>query len=166
MRLSGWIAAFMALSVTCSMSINVCPGEGDRYGDHKCNHDATHRVCAKLLGSDGTPLRWGNKDFWEITGQTSVQWDDEIRKNNGDSWCICMWATAKLVKQVGCANVHLRCDSTDVSYVMQKYTDGGEELQPAKQCLSNTCNSPALLEENATSDESLLKSIVRRHAPM
>ena len=29
--------------------IKVCPGEGPRYGDFKCNHDGTHRVCAQLL---------------------------------------------------------------------------------------------------------------------
>ena len=29
--------------------IEVCPGEGPRYGDFKCNHDGTHRVCAKLV---------------------------------------------------------------------------------------------------------------------
>ena len=31
--------------------IAVCPGEGPRYGDFKCNHDRTHRVCAQLLDS-------------------------------------------------------------------------------------------------------------------
>jgi|688.fasta_scaffold362814_1 hypothetical protein len=29
-----------------SNNIEVCPGESDRYGDFKCNHDNTHRVCA------------------------------------------------------------------------------------------------------------------------
>jgi hypothetical protein len=28
-------------------AIDVCPGEGPRYGDYKCNHDGTHRVCAQ-----------------------------------------------------------------------------------------------------------------------
>ena len=32
-----------------SDDIAVCPGEGLRYGDRKCNHDPTHRVCAQLL---------------------------------------------------------------------------------------------------------------------
>ena len=32
-------------------TVSVCPGEGDRYGDFKCNHDKTHRVCAQLLDS-------------------------------------------------------------------------------------------------------------------
>ncbi len=50
-------------------ALDVCPGEGPRYGDFKCNHDATHRVCAKLIdGPTEQPLRWGKGDFWEITG--------------------------------------------------------------------------------------------------
>lgn len=28
-----------------------------------------------------------------------------------------MWATARLIATVGCENVHLRCDATDVAYV-------------------------------------------------
>ena len=28
-----------------------------------------------------------------------------------------MWATARLIATVGCENVHLRCDATDLAYV-------------------------------------------------
>eukprot|EP00913_Durusdinium_trenchii_P026436 g24802.t1 len=83
-------------------------------------------------------------NFWEITGQTAFQWDSEIRKNHGDSWCICMWATARLIATVGCENVHLRCDATDVAYVEKSYSDGGVDLAPAKECLQKKCNSLAL----------------------
>eukprot|EP00928_Gymnodinium_smaydae_P066550 TRINITY_DN4953_c1_g2_i1.p1 TRINITY_DN4953_c1_g2~~TRINITY_DN4953_c1_g2_i1.p1 ORF type:complete len:104 (+),score=7.20 TRINITY_DN4953_c1_g2_i1:81-392(+) len=53
-------------------AVSVCRGEGARYGDHKCNHDETHRVCAQLLDDKThTPLKkWGregNQSFWEIT---------------------------------------------------------------------------------------------------
>merc|ERR1712224_1064922 len=125
-----------------AQSVAVCPGESGRYGDHKCNHDQTHRVCAQLLDSSGQPMEWGSGNFWQITGQTAWQWDSEIRANNGDSWCICMWATARLIGNVGCENVHLHCDSTDVSYVMKAYADGGVDLTPAKECLAKKC--PAL----------------------
>ena len=97
--------------------IDPCPGEGPRYGDFRCNHDNSHRVCAQLLNSDdGQPLNWGQADFWSITGQKKWQWDALIRSepNPGDSWCICMWATARLIETVGCENVHIRCNSTDV----------------------------------------------------
>merc|ERR1711904_51499 len=120
-------------------SIAVCPGESGRYGDHKCNHDGTHRVCAQLLDDSGSPLNWGSGNFWEITGQEAFQWDNQIRANNGDSWCICMWATARLIEAAGCDNVHLHCDSTDVTYVMDAYTDGGVDLAPAKSCLKQKC---------------------------
>lgn len=52
-------------------SVEVCPGEGPRYGDYKCNHDGTHRVCAQLVdNTTNKPLSWGNgQDFWDLTGQ-------------------------------------------------------------------------------------------------
>eukprot|EP00928_Gymnodinium_smaydae_P067925 TRINITY_DN5093_c0_g1_i1.p1 TRINITY_DN5093_c0_g1~~TRINITY_DN5093_c0_g1_i1.p1 ORF type:complete len:220 (-),score=28.52 TRINITY_DN5093_c0_g1_i1:268-876(-) len=120
-------------------AIEVCPGESARYGDHKCNHDQTHRVCATLLDKQGQPLNWGDGDFWEITGQKAFQWDADIRANHGDSWCICMWATARLIESAGCDNVHLNCDATDVAYVEKQYSDGGVDLAPAKKCLEKKC---------------------------
>ena len=41
--------------------------------------------------------------FWDITGQQRWNWKDKIcsAPNPGDSWCICMWATANLIKEVG-----------------------------------------------------------------
>ncbi|KAJ1458409.1 hypothetical protein M885DRAFT_614269 [Pelagophyceae sp. CCMP2097] len=125
-----------------SGDVAVCPGEGPRYGDFKCHHDSTHRVCAKLLDDAGAPLSWGPKgSFWQITSQTRWQWDESIRSapNAGDSWCICMWATASLVAQVGCANVHIHCDSTDIDYVLKQYHDGGVDLEPAHKCLQEKC---------------------------
>jgi hypothetical protein len=129
------------------MGVGVCPGESDRYGDHKCNHDGTHRVCARLLEyGGGAPLKWGSQgNFWEITGQAAFQWDDQIRANKGDSWCICMWATARLIEDVGCDNVHLRCNSTDVQYVMGKYNDGGVKLEAAHDCLTKKCGAPTVV---------------------
>ena len=34
-----------------------------------------------------------------------------------------MWATARLIATVGCENVHLRCDATDVAYVEKSSLD-------------------------------------------
>ena len=45
-----------------STLIEACPG--DTRGDYKCNHDETHRVCAKLMDEHtGKPLSWGPGDF-------------------------------------------------------------------------------------------------------
>ena len=41
--------------------------------------------------------------------------------------------------KVGCDNVHIHCESTDVAYVMSKYTDGGVDLAEAKSCLKSKC---------------------------
>merc|ERR1719453_1084311 len=133
--------ALLSVLLSVAVALDVCPGESARYGDHKCDHDDTHRVCATLLDDHGQPLNWGKGSFWEITGQTAWQWDDQIRANNGDSWCICMWATARLIEEAGCENVHLRCDSTDVQYVMSKYHDGGVKLSAAQDCLVKKCGA-------------------------
>lgn len=125
--------------------VAVCPGEDDRYGDFKCTHDQTHRVCARLLDKHNKPLKWGKHDFWKITNQKALQWDDRMKQgsNKGDSWCICMWAFAELIEEVGCNHVHLHCQSSDLKYVMQSYKDKGvngvEDLTAAKECLEKKC---------------------------
>merc|ERR1719331_2090457 len=82
--------------------------EGDTRGDRKCNHDMTHRVCAKI----------GNKDtsFFKFTGQANLErhlpgWKglgwcgtkgdyygpkgSHVRcPEDNPTWCICKWATA------------------------------------------------------------------------
>ena len=67
------------------------------------------KVCAQLLEKGGgEPIDWGKGgNFWEITGQTAFQWDGQMRSgpNPGDSWCICMWAFARLIETVGCDSV-------------------------------------------------------------
>eukprot|EP00392_Amoebophrya_sp_AT5.2_P015073 g15263.t1 len=123
--------------------LDECVGEGR--GDHKCHNDETHRVCAKLVGDKETckPLAW-NKDgrnFWEITGQPT--WQKDICKL-GTNWCICMWATATLISDVGCDHVTLDCAATDVAHVMKSYEDTGVhgkvDLKPAKECLKQKCS--------------------------
>ena len=81
-------------------------------GDYKCNHDSTHRVCAKLVDNSNGEckhLKWGSKDFWELTDQVQYDWSDLICSNkdrynqpkpSGEHWCICMWATESLINQV------------------------------------------------------------------
>jgi len=140
------LACYMLFSTVvfakkASSSVVVCPGEGPRYGDFKCNHDGTHRVCAKLLNEEGQPLSWGKGDFWAITGQKRFQWDDKIRAkpNPGDSWCICMWAMARMIQSAGCDNVHIHCNATDIDFVMNSYNDGGTKLDGAHKCLQQKC---------------------------
>merc|ERR1712054_68393 len=98
------------------LCLDVCKGEGPRYGDYKCNHDRTHRVCATLKDKTGAKISWGNnKNFWQTTNQPD--WSNQVGgdpNNPGGGWCICMWATASLIRQVGCDNVHLSCSSTDL----------------------------------------------------
>ncbi|CAL1130556.1 unnamed protein product [Cladocopium goreaui] len=144
MKCAGINFVAFVLQLALAGQVEVCPGEGPRYGDHKCNHDGTHRVCAKLLDSSGKPMIWGQGDFWEITSQKRFQWDSTIRANGGDSWCICMWAFARMVEAVGCDNVHLRCNATDLDFVLASYQDRGvtgrvHDLRDAHSCMKKKC---------------------------
>merc|ERR1711924_24715 len=141
MELPRLIVLILTLAISLVNAINVCAGEGARYGDFKCNHDATHRVCAKLK-SGSSKVMWGGQNFWQLTGQPD--WSSNVgtaAANPGGDWCICMWATASLIQKVGCANVHIDCSATDVTYVMGKYRDGSQDLSAAKECLTQKCGA-------------------------
>jgi len=131
------------LTLVAVVALDKCPGEGPRYGDFKCNHDQTHRVCAQLVDNADTcnELNWGDGSFWEITGQQKWNWKEQVcaAPNPGNGWCICMWATARLIESAGCDNVHIECDATDVKYVLDSYHDGGVKLGAAHECLKKKC---------------------------
>ena len=59
--------------------------------------------------------------------------------NPGDSWCICMWAYARMISSAGCNHTHIHCNSTDVGHVMSNYVDGGHKLDGAQECLRQKC---------------------------
>jgi hypothetical protein len=50
-----------------------------------------------------------------------------------------MWATADLISAAGCENVHIRCEATDVAYMLGSYSDGGRDLTAANRCLREKC---------------------------
>jgi len=138
-------SALVVLMLTglCSFAVNaIQPCPGDTRGDRRCDHDPTHRVCARI-GLEGT-------SFWRHTHQTS--WcntpghygpphGDELRcPTNEPSWCICKWATAKWIKGEGCNDsVQFVCDSTDVCNLKASYTDFDVNLKPAHDCMAEKC---------------------------
>merc|ERR1711872_155797 len=94
---------YILLAVLVSvMGLNPCPG--DTRGDRRCNHDSTHRVCAKI-GIAGT-------SFWEFTGQRSwcgtrgYYWGPYGYRPrcppSKPTWCICKWAAARWIAGEGC----------------------------------------------------------------
>merc|ERR1711934_1351196 len=102
-----------------------CPGDTRSPGT--CDQDTTHRVCAKIVGTN----------FWGDTNQPS--WTNDIGSDG--TWCICMWATAEFIEAEGCDNVTINCAATDVQYVLGKYTDAGTNLTVAHTCLTSKCGS-------------------------
>ena len=87
------------------------------------------------------PIKWDGKDYWEVTEQTSWQKKIVNEPNPGDHWCICKNAFIRFVKGVGCENITLKCDATDVQYVVDAYTDTGHivENDEALLCIINQC---------------------------
>ncbi|XP_063685543.1 uncharacterized protein LOC134819509 isoform X2 [Bolinopsis microptera] len=141
--------AMITIGISGYPPIQPCPGEGPRYGDFKCNHDRTHRVCAQLVdNSEGQckELAWNDdqQSFWQITGQQKWNWKTNICNppNPGDSWCICMWATESLIAKVGCDNVHINCEATDIPYLLRSVSDGGWDLSTSRECIKKKCPEP------------------------
>jgi hypothetical protein len=116
---------------------------GDLGFDSKCDRqETTGRVCAQLLDGEGEPKIWGDAgNFWDLTqkGGFANFYKNKMLKKQGDSMCISEGLTAKLIEKAGCKNVQIRCDATDVNYVMGRYTDMGMDLSPVKACLEEQC---------------------------
>merc|ERR1712187_771057 len=54
------------------------------------------------------------------------------------------------IEAAGCENVHIHCESTDVSYVLAQYQDGGTDLSPAHSCLQQKCPGAFARKDDAT----------------
>lgn len=76
---------------------------------------------------------------WSITNARASVWEEhsDMCWKEGDSWCIGSLGFASLLQKVGCENMHIRCDVTDVDYVMARYSFYNFEL--AKACLRKEC---------------------------
>ena len=65
------VAAFLGSAVPSA--VEVCPGEGARYGDFKCNHDGTHRVCAQLIDNTShAPLKYSQASQTQVPTATAA----------------------------------------------------------------------------------------------
>jgi hypothetical protein len=125
--------------------------QGDTRGDRKCNHDSTHRVCAKIGNSDTS--------FFEFTGQQnwcgtrgnynlaySPHGHDVRCPLENPTWCICKWATARWIAGAGCdEGIELDCDASDICYteagLFFSYSDFDVNLSPAHDCARTKCSS-------------------------
>lgn len=132
-------------NVYAQTEMNVC--EGDTRGDRKCNHDSTHRVCAKI-GLDDT-------SFFAFTGQTdwcgtigyyaNSPFGNEPRcPPEKPTWCICKWATADWISGETCNDsVEIDCGATDICFgsngLYFSYTDYNTNLHPARECVKEKC---------------------------
>jgi hypothetical protein len=110
-------------------NLSVCPGE--TRGPKTCDRDDTHRVC---LSVRDTP-------FFEATGQTDWCGEEGRCPSLAEpAWCVCKWALARYVQEVGCDAVKLKCDATDVRHLLEgPDTDAGTPLAGAKACVRQQC---------------------------
>jgi phytoene synthase len=137
-----------------TQALDFCPGDQNS----KCNYDNDHRICAQLLDKEGKPLNWGTGGNIQ---NVMPNVDSHITSGMGDaSKCINISTTAKIIKQVGCENVHINCDATDVRYVTARnwwaYIWRGHSLAPAVNCLQKICS----LEAQQAKGESPLDAVL------
>lgn len=154
-------------------SMAVC--EGDTRGDQKCNHDPTHRVCAKIGDPDtsffgftgqadigkGTP-GWHGNGWCGTAGSynplSSNPHGHDVRcPEDNPTWCICKWATASWIKGETCNEaIDIDCAASDICStslgLFFSYNDGGVDLGPAKECVPTKC--PQVWEECCTANPS------------
>lgn len=147
-----------AVDANVYVQTNQAPCPGDTRGPQGtvvCNHDATHRVCAKI----GEP----DTSFWTHTGQHAwcgqdlyrEPWHNQIACPPAHpTWCICKWATASWIQgewpdwqQPGSQcpdSIDIRCESTDICNTSQglffSYTDYNVNLGPAHNCVKQKCS--------------------------
>ena len=142
--LSIFIVTF--LMVVISNGLDRCEGDtrpGGSFDDFgKCNHDQTHRVCAKIGDANSSFWKWTGQQSWcgssYITGATN--WEGMIRcPPEKPTWCICKWATEKWINGVGCNQVEIDCQATDVCDLKTSYIDGDVELHKARECIESKC---------------------------
>jgi len=153
-------------SKQCIGTQAACPGD-TRGPVHEvvCDHDATHRVCAKI----GDP----DTSFWEYTGQTNWCDQDLYSNRNGQAgtlscqpdrtWCICKWATARWIAGVWTTwnqqgstcppSIEINCAATDICVTHQglyfSYSDYGVQLGPAHHCVKQKCSAEWTACDNA-----------------
>jgi len=167
LRFSQLLLLLLPLS---SAALDICPGESDRYYDFKCQHGSTHRICAQLVSDEKTcsPLPWGDnddlndnalklKDFWQLTSPASSTSSASVandlsslqRKqmcnspNSGVHQCIDLWTFSRIIDTVGCdvaVGKHVKCESTDVDFVIARWRDGGKRMEKAIECLEEYCS--------------------------
>ena len=105
-----------------------------------------HHVCIDLTSTTGG-------SFCGVTGQR--EWCSNRYPCHGNSdhdcsiekWCVCEWAFAQYVEDVGCENIgSVKCDATHEN-VLTHYQSRMEEphVQKAMSCLESKCPLDRLL---------------------
>jgi hypothetical protein len=141
------VSPALANGVEDNVAFDACQGYA-----HTCEHAGENKICVQLLDNEGTPLNWGDKgNFWDITDQMTPanlktwHWDSEtLTYTVGMTGrCIDTQLTAKLVQNVGCDNVDIRCTATQVGSLIggpeshEGYFD--LEFWRAKECVQQKC---------------------------
>jgi hypothetical protein len=115
-------------------------------GKQTCDQDwsGENVVCVPLLDTSGSPLSYGAEgNYWDIQDGMATFTQEDITSNQGNSWCVSVWGFGRLVKTVGCQNVQLNCDSTDIGHVLRRYSVGlaATNFKSAKECIFQKCET-------------------------
>jgi len=103
----------------------------------KCDFDSTRKICIQLLDDSYEALAWNDgspTNTWDLKNAEGKLFGHEFRSTGGRSWCTDMISVAKIIASVGCENMEIRCDKSNVHWAMAFYG-----LQPAKNCIKKRC---------------------------
>ena len=100
------------------------------------NDRGSHHVCSKVKLEDGS-------SFCVVTGQPN--WcieegpcdEDQSQMCPRDKWCVCQWAFARAVENVGCENVAVDCNATAMA-ALEAY-EQDKRYASAARCLRKKC---------------------------
>jgi len=140
-------ALLSGLLLATEAKLDKCPGE-DRSDDGTCTIDGGF-VCLQLLDDHGHPRDFAPaKDWWDITGQAR-KWDARIRRNGGDSWCVCASCASEIVDKVGCDAMPIRCGATNENDI---FGIGLPEYGSLETCLRQKCRFSSSLWDASLDD--------------
>ena len=110
--------------------------------DGMCNNynsdTGSHHVCMDIS------RRFKNSNFCQITKQPN--WCNEksnchnsnYRNCNKKNWCVCEWAFSDVVDKIGCENVSVNCEATNLKTIYN--FKNNPKYKQALDCLKHKCN--------------------------
>ena len=101
----------------------------------------SHHVCMNIQLRDGSSFcaRTGQPEW---CGERSACHGDPTRVCRKAHWCVCQWAFARAVRELGCDQIDLDCGATSLR-ALEAY-DSHPRYAQAARCLRHKCSIRAV----------------------